>query len=207
MDVCFLTVGPGKEWKPKSTNHSIVQGVSTAASSEVSIVVENHSELQPTPEFLSSKEVTLELLRNLEETHISDSQHVIIPNHLHVPDAEKLGFCFGSFDASFELDMSYNSGPESDKSQPLSESPEAIKETVKEPSPRSRHPLSISPKFHSVFILLQMLSFFHCHVALHTLIHLVVCMDAVGSINEVLFFYFWVFQVGFWSIKLFLLQE
>ncbi|CAA3014114.1 Hypothetical predicted protein [Olea europaea subsp. europaea] len=128
-------VGPGKEWKPKSTNHSIVQGVSTAASSEVSIVVENHSELQPTPEFLSSKEVTLELLRNLEETHISDSQHVIIPNHLHVPDAEKLGFCFGSFDASFELDMSYNSGPESDKSQPLSESPEAIKETVKEPSP------------------------------------------------------------------------
>ncbi|KAL2474411.1 Kinase-related protein of unknown function (DUF1296) [Abeliophyllum distichum] len=129
-------VGPGKEWKPKSTNPSIGQGASAAASSEVSTdLVEKHSELRPTPRVLTAKELTLELQRKLEETHILDSQHVIIPNHLHVPDAEKLGFCFGSFDASFELDMSYNSGPVSDKSPPLSESPEAIGETVQEPSP------------------------------------------------------------------------
>ncbi|KAL2455304.1 Kinase-related protein of unknown function [Forsythia ovata] len=123
-------VGPGKEWKPKSTNPSIGQGASAAASSDVSTdLLEKHSELRPTPRVLSAKELTLELQRKLEETHILDSQHVIIPNHLHVPDAEKLGFCFGSFDASFELDISYNSGPESDKSLPLSESPEAIEET------------------------------------------------------------------------------
>ncbi|CAI9277679.1 unnamed protein product [Lactuca saligna] len=42
-----------------------------------------------------------ELEKKLKESHISDDKHVIIPNHLHVPEAEKLGFCFGSFDAIF----------------------------------------------------------------------------------------------------------
>nr|KAJ0200504.1 hypothetical protein LSAT_V11C600318160 [Lactuca sativa] len=42
-----------------------------------------------------------ELEMKLKESHISDDKHVIIPNHLHVPEAEKLGFCFGSFDATF----------------------------------------------------------------------------------------------------------
>ncbi|KAI3465549.1 hypothetical protein Pfo_022212 [Paulownia fortunei] len=122
-------VGPGKEWKPKSTNPSIGQGASTAASSEVSTIsVGSRPELHPTP----SKEATLELQRKFEELHLPDSQNVIIPNHLHVPDAGKLGFCFGSFDASFGLDMSHNSGLEGDKSPPMSESSEAIDEPVKE---------------------------------------------------------------------------
>ncbi|CAA3014234.1 GBF-interacting 1-like isoform X1 [Olea europaea subsp. europaea] len=126
-------VVPGKEWKPKSAIPSISQDASTTASSEVSTIVVKHSEVQPTTRVIS--QVTLEMQRMLEETPILDSQNVIIPNHLHVPDAKKLGFCFGSFDADFELDMSHNSGPKSDKSQPLSESPEAIEGTVKEPSP------------------------------------------------------------------------
>ncbi|XP_023742047.1 GBF-interacting protein 1-like [Lactuca sativa] len=47
------------------------------------------------------KNVEDELEMKLKESHISDDKHVIIPNHLHVPEAEKLGFCFGSFDATF----------------------------------------------------------------------------------------------------------
>ncbi|KAL0320041.1 UNVERIFIED_CONTAM: hypothetical protein Sradi_5265600 [Sesamum radiatum] len=95
-------VVPSKEWKPKSTNPSIGQSGSAAASSEVSTVsVGSYPESQPDP----SKEATSKLQRKLEELHISDSQHVIIPNHIHVPEVGKLGFCFGSFDASFGVEM------------------------------------------------------------------------------------------------------
>ncbi|KAK4397727.1 GBF-interacting protein 1 [Sesamum angolense] len=125
--------GPGKEWKPKSTNPNIGQAAATAASSDVSTVsVGSHPESHTTPVAPSVKEATLELQRKLEESHISDRQHVIIPDHLHVPEVEKLGFCFGSFDASFGLDLNQNGVRGSDKSPPLSESSEAIDEPVKE---------------------------------------------------------------------------
>ncbi|KAL8474011.1 hypothetical protein ACS0TY_030748 [Phlomoides rotata] len=117
--------GPGKEWKPKSTNPNIGQGAS-AAPSEVSTVS------QRTPVAFTSIEANLELQKKLEDSHISDSQHVIIPNHLHVPEVEKLGFCFGSFDAILALDLNQNGLPGSDKSPSVSESSEAIDEPVKE---------------------------------------------------------------------------
>ncbi|KAL3633668.1 hypothetical protein CASFOL_022430 [Castilleja foliolosa] len=119
--------GPGKEWKPKSTNSNIGQGGITLGSSEViAISAGNHSESQTTPVVLASKEATIELQTKLEEAHISDRQHVIIPNHLHVPEVEKLGFCFGSFDASFGLDLNQNGVPGIEKSPQLSESSEPI---------------------------------------------------------------------------------
>ncbi|KAI3786414.1 hypothetical protein L1987_40067 [Smallanthus sonchifolius] len=58
----------------------------------------------------SLKDTTGGLVKKLEEAHISDDQHVIIPKHLHVPEAEKLGFCFGSFDASFNATSSNGPG-------------------------------------------------------------------------------------------------
>ncbi|XP_011085416.1 GBF-interacting protein 1-like isoform X2 [Sesamum indicum] len=122
-------VVPSKEWKPKSTNPSIGQSVSTDASSEVSTIsVGSYPESQLAP----LKEATPELQTKLEELHISDSQHVIIPNHIHVPEVGKLGFCFGSFDASFGVDMTRNGGLESDKSPALSGSSEPIDEPMKE---------------------------------------------------------------------------
>ncbi|KAI3457701.1 hypothetical protein Pfo_014364 [Paulownia fortunei] len=126
-------VGPGKEWKPKSTNPNIGKSVTTAGSLEVPTVsVGTHPESQTTTVVLTSKEATLGLQRKLEESHISDGQLVIIPNHLHVPEVEKLGFCFGSFDASFGLDMNQNGVPGSDKGPLLSESSEVVEEPVKE---------------------------------------------------------------------------
>ncbi|PIN11507.1 hypothetical protein CDL12_15876 [Handroanthus impetiginosus] len=115
-------VGPGKEWKPKSTNPNVSQGATIASSSEVSTVsFGTHPESQTTPVVLVSNDATVELQRKLEDTHISDRQHVIIPNHLHVPEVEKLGFCFGSFDASFGLDMNQNGVPGADKSPPINQ--------------------------------------------------------------------------------------
>ncbi|KAL0444988.1 UNVERIFIED_CONTAM: hypothetical protein Slati_2221500, partial [Sesamum latifolium] len=140
--------GPGKEWKPKSTNPNIGQGAATASSQVSTVSVGSHPESHTTPVAPSAKEATLELQRKLEESHISDRQHVIIPDHLHVPEVEKLGFCFGSFDASFGLDLNQNGVRGSDKSPPLSESSEAIDEPVKEIQLRCP---SIRPKFLSQF--------------------------------------------------------
>ncbi|CAA0808411.1 Kinase-related protein of unknown function (DUF1296 [Striga hermonthica] len=125
-------VGPGKEWKPKSTIPHISQGGTTSSSSEALVVSgESHSEPQTTP-ILTSKAATLELQRKLEGTHISDSQHVIIPDHLHVPEVEKLGFCFGSFDASFGLDINQTGVSGSEKHPLMSESSDPVDGPEKE---------------------------------------------------------------------------
>ncbi|KAH6785195.1 hypothetical protein C2S51_037650 [Perilla frutescens var. frutescens] len=125
-------VGPGKEWKPKSTNANVSQGATAAPSPDVSTEsIGSHPESPNTPAVPTPKEDTLELQKKLEESHISESQHVIIPNHLHVPEVEKLGFCFGSFDASFALDINQNGLP-GDKSPSVSGSSETIDEPVKD---------------------------------------------------------------------------
>ncbi|XP_042007026.1 GBF-interacting protein 1-like isoform X1 [Salvia splendens] len=124
-------VGPGKEWKPKSTNPNVSQDANAASLSDVS-TVSGGSHLEPlTTAAATTKDATLELQKKLEESHISERQHVIMPNHLHVPEIEKLGFCFGSFDASFALDINQN-GLTVDKSPSPSESSETVDETVKD---------------------------------------------------------------------------
>ncbi|PIN20358.1 hypothetical protein CDL12_06949 [Handroanthus impetiginosus] len=129
-------VGPGKEWKPKSTDPSDGQGANTAASSEVSTIsVGSHPEMQHT----ILEKATPELQRNLEELNISSGQHVIIPNHLQVPEVGKLGFYFGSFDGSFGLDTAHNGSIERDKSTLLSESSEATDEPANE-NTETKHP-------------------------------------------------------------------
>ncbi|XP_042010507.1 uncharacterized protein LOC121759073 isoform X1 [Salvia splendens] len=124
-------VGPGKEWKPKSTNPNVSQDAIAASLSDVS-TVSGGSHLEPlTTAAATTKDATLELQKKLEESHISERQHVIMPNHLHVPEIEKLGFCFGSFDASFALDINQNGLPV-DKSPSPSESSEIVEEPVKD---------------------------------------------------------------------------
>ncbi|KAI3804887.1 hypothetical protein L1987_26758 [Smallanthus sonchifolius] len=121
-------VGPGKEWKPKPTNHVPAQGLGTEMPAvPISIPVEACSSSKPESSIPDSK-----------EPHIPDGQHVIIPNHLHVPEAEKLGFCFGSFDASFGLD----SNMLSDKSPSISEASEEITEHIEEQANRNQDVLA-----------------------------------------------------------------
>ncbi|MCD9639057.1 hypothetical protein HAX54_023337 [Datura stramonium] len=127
--------GPYKEWKPKPVSSNLPQGsalAAAAASSGISTVpVEVNTRSQPPPAVPETKEVTEDLQKKLQESHISDVEHVIIPNHLHVPEVEKLGFCFGSFDTSFSLGTSTNNAPEHDRS-PLSEASECIEEAASE---------------------------------------------------------------------------
>lgn len=126
-------MSPDKEWKPKSTNPSVSQNASTAASYEVSSVsVGSQPESQQTP----SEKAMPELQKKLEELLSSNTQQVVLPNHIQVPEAGKLGFCFGSFDASFGLEMIQDGSLRSGKITPLSESSDPISEPVKVPQLR-----------------------------------------------------------------------
>ncbi|XP_070030493.1 GBF-interacting protein 1-like isoform X5 [Nicotiana tabacum] len=126
--------GPGKEWKPKPTHNNIAQGKAISASSADLSTVSAEVDTQPQPTSVSveSKEGTSELQQKLEKSHISEIQHVVIPNHLHVPEAEKLGFCFGSFEASLGLGVSPYNAAEKEKTPSLSGSSEDIEETENE---------------------------------------------------------------------------
>ncbi|KAI8557930.1 hypothetical protein RHMOL_Rhmol04G0049200 [Rhododendron molle] len=120
-------VGLSKEWKPKP-NSNLAQVSGTSGSSEVPTTLEANTQSCPVPSVLDSKEASIKLQRKLEELHMSDGQQVIIPNHLHVPEAEKFSFCFGSFDASY-------SGLENESNPtPVSETSESVEETAEQSS-------------------------------------------------------------------------
>lgn len=63
---------------------------------EKSVVTDNVTVVKP-----SSPEGVKDATAKLEKLKFSDGQHVIIPQHIQVPDAVKNVFIFGSLDASF----------------------------------------------------------------------------------------------------------
>lgn len=60
------------------------------------------------------EDLSLKLDKRLTEVQLSDKQHVIIPDHLQVTEAEKYGLSFGSFGTS--LKETAPKGPECEKS-------------------------------------------------------------------------------------------
>ncbi|XP_026392957.1 GBF-interacting protein 1-like isoform X3 [Papaver somniferum] len=127
-------VGPGREWKPKPMNSN-----AALASGEVAMLkietVTDEAGVESVPELTESvSEVAImPLQKKLEEVHFSDSQHVIIPNHLHVAESERSGLSFGSFEAGFGVTTSYIGGHDAEKSYtPLSESPRETEEVAEE---------------------------------------------------------------------------
>ncbi|KAK1273788.1 hypothetical protein QJS04_geneDACA016481 [Acorus gramineus] len=131
-------VGPIKEWKPKPTNPMPAQASGTTSTSNVtSITTEAIPQSLPTASSLTSEENAVKIQKKLEEIRFSERQHVIIPRHLQVPEAERSGLSFGSFDVNFGTSTSVANGPFSEKcSTPLSESSEEIEDAVEESSPR-----------------------------------------------------------------------
>ncbi|RAL39341.1 hypothetical protein DM860_002874 [Cuscuta australis] len=135
--------GHTKEWKPKATNSTLLPGSITDSSSEAPTVsVGPDIMLESRQDTLETSEVTLEVQKKLDKVQISEVQHVIIPDHLHVPDAEKLGFCFGSFDAIYELSTSINTTAENDQSPSHSESSVVSEENAREHFPSNEGALS-----------------------------------------------------------------
>ncbi|MQL79466.1 hypothetical protein Taro_011905, partial [Colocasia esculenta] len=104
--------GPSKEWKPK------LNQVSSHASGTVgtSDVVPNTVEVSSQFSAGVPEEATSKLQKKMEELQFSDDQHVIIPNHLQVPESERTGLSFGSFDANFTLGTTFINGPNENSS-------------------------------------------------------------------------------------------
>ncbi|XP_045817269.1 GBF-interacting protein 1-like isoform X1 [Trifolium pratense] len=125
--------GSNKEWKPKPTN-TINQSSGPASVSESSAVsAEVTKQLPSVSKVLDSEEATSELQKKLEDLRLPQRQHVILPNHILVPDSEKNKFSFGSLGINFGVTTSYGSSSESEKSStPLSKASQAVEETAGE---------------------------------------------------------------------------
>ncbi|KAH9318567.1 hypothetical protein KI387_020336 [Taxus chinensis] len=144
--------GPNKEWKPKANNQNTIASPGIIGTSTVSTSTSEVSR-SPSP---ASNCVTLDdeaakLHKKLDEMNVRDDQHVIMPNHLQVPEIERTGLSFGSFDASFDANFGVNFGTsycnddESEKSStPLSEESQGTEEAVEEPS-SSINTASVTP--------------------------------------------------------------
>ncbi|KAK6259611.1 hypothetical protein SCA6_014085 [Theobroma cacao] len=137
-------VGSNKEWKPKPISSNAGQGSGTAGASEVpTISLEANAQSQPVSSILDSEEATSKLQKKLEELHLPQRQHVIIPNHIHVPESERSKLSFGSFDACFGVTSTYVGVQESDKSStPLSETSQDVDETAEEQASSNQNSLA-----------------------------------------------------------------
>ncbi|KAF8401057.1 hypothetical protein HHK36_014360 [Tetracentron sinense] len=94
---------PNKEWKPKSSQKSRLSspGVIETAATPVS---------PPTDNSRDSKTESAQLQEKLSQVSIFENQHVIIPQHLRVPEADRTRLTFGSFGAGFDCTKSLASG-------------------------------------------------------------------------------------------------
>ncbi|XWS36679.1 hypothetical protein CRYUN_Cryun20dG0106000 [Craigia yunnanensis] len=139
-------VGSNKEWKPKPISSNVGQRSGTAGTSEVpTISLETDVQSQPVSSVPDSEEATSKLQKKLEGLHLTQRQHVIIPNHIHVPESERTKLSFGSFDASFGVTSSYVGAQESDKSStPLSETSQDVDETTEEQTSSNQNALPTS---------------------------------------------------------------
>ncbi|KAJ6824574.1 GBF-interacting protein 1-like [Iris pallida] len=128
-------VGPAMEWKPKATNVKSAQASGMFGTSDVELITREAATCTvPTSSYLAPEGSATKLQRKLEELQVSDTKHVIIPNHLQVPKSERSGLSFGSFDANFGLSTSGVNDTESEKSSAqLSEPSQEIEENVEEP--------------------------------------------------------------------------
>lgn len=133
--------GQIKEWKPKSTNISPPQASESLVSCDAR--GEALSRSQPASSSTSSEDSTSKLQKKFHNMQFSEAQQVIIPDHLQVPESERTGLSFGSFDALFVPGARLVCDPDNDKSSThLSESSQEVVENVEETcsSDQSRSP-------------------------------------------------------------------
>lgn len=112
-------------------NHNTTQG-SGASSTTEALAVPTEASDKSVEDVIPSAEATSRLQRKLEDLQIQ-RQHVIIPNHILVPEAERTKLSFGSFDAGFSITSSSVACPENEKrSAPLSQNSQEVEESFEE---------------------------------------------------------------------------
>ncbi|XP_047333989.1 GBF-interacting protein 1-like isoform X2 [Impatiens glandulifera] len=125
---------PAKEWKPKSANPNPIQESGGTAIPEVHSTVEHDTQASAACHILDSKEPASDVQMKLADLNFQQGPHVIIPNHLHIPEDVKLDFVFGSFDVSHGIKTGYDDGPENDRNHlPSSVTSDTVEETIEQP--------------------------------------------------------------------------
>lgn len=104
---------------------------------EVTVVTEAVFQSLSASHSATSVEDTVNLEEKVEKLKLSDRKHVIIPDHLQVPEAQRHGLSFGSFDANFLLNVLVSKDPSRDVEEPHYEPSHEIDETVEHHSLRS----------------------------------------------------------------------
>ncbi|OVA08912.1 Protein of unknown function DUF1296 [Macleaya cordata] len=94
---------PNMEWKPKLSQKSnlVSPGIIGTTSTSISPPTNNSTDLVKEADHLQEK---------LSRVNIFENQHVIIPQHLRVPEADRTHLTFGSFGAGFDSSNSFASG-------------------------------------------------------------------------------------------------
>ncbi|XP_057526095.1 GBF-interacting protein 1-like isoform X4 [Amaranthus tricolor] len=126
-------VGPNKEWKPKVINVNTVEGLKAPAASEgLAIPTEVCAHTQSVESNTDSTVSINKLCKDLNKLHVREAQHVIIPNHIHVPDAVRTSLSFGSFDSALIIPSKSMSESETENSKSISETEQGIEEIMGE---------------------------------------------------------------------------
>lgn len=86
----LYAVSPHLEWKPKSVSPSSISHGVTAAPPGA-----------PSPVDDGSKTEVSALSKKLSHANVSH-EHVIIPEHIRIPDSERTHFIFGSFESEID---------------------------------------------------------------------------------------------------------
>ncbi|XXG51371.1 hypothetical protein AAC387_Pa02g5160 [Persea americana] len=94
---------PNMEWKPKSSQNPILTSPGSIGTC-----------VTPISSLASNSTILIEEADHFPEEfsqiNISEDQHVIIPQHLRVPEANRLQLTFGSFEAGFDSGKGFLSG-------------------------------------------------------------------------------------------------
>ncbi|KAF8388757.1 hypothetical protein HHK36_025437 [Tetracentron sinense] len=94
---------PNMEWKPKSSRKSSIVSPEVIGTAAIPVST-------PTDNSRESKTETAQLQERLSRVNVLENQHVIIPQHLRVPEADRTQLTFGSFGAGFDSTQSLASG-------------------------------------------------------------------------------------------------
>ncbi|KAG2551345.1 hypothetical protein PVAP13_9KG392900 [Panicum virgatum] len=134
--VSHAKVSPHLEWKPKSVSPRCV----------------NHEVSFMTPGVDGCKAEVAGLSKKLSQANVSQDEHVIIPEHIRVPDSERTHLIFGTFESESDLKASLTAShtvvtkedlndcsPSSSLPQPesvvsVSEHQQPLHESVEDPS-------------------------------------------------------------------------
>lgn len=109
-------IRPAKQWKPKSTNKSSTNDADNSVTDAV-------SPLDSNPENAKVLDVNSSCDKT-SHSNVHEMEHVIIPDHLRVPEYEQTRLRFGSFTPGFDSDQLPTS------SSPEPQQPEHVQEPV-----------------------------------------------------------------------------